>query len=95
MKTVRDVTYQLVPEFGLTTIFDEAVALADAVGAPVRAAPSLAKDAPVSRAIDRAGHILVVQSWADCITNIAGFNFTTGTGLRFGRSALGSCGNPR
>ena len=57
MKTVR-VTYQLVREFGLTTILGEAVALADAVGAPVWAAPSLEKDAPVSRAVDRAGHIL-------------------------------------
>ena len=35
---------------------------------------SLEKDAPVSRAVDRAGHIFVAQSWADCITNMAGFN---------------------
>jgi hypothetical protein len=40
MKTVRDVTYQLVREFGLTTIFGEAVPLAEAVGAPVWAAPA-------------------------------------------------------
>jgi hypothetical protein len=40
MKTVRDVTYQLVREFGLTTILGEAVALAEAVGAPVWAAPA-------------------------------------------------------
>jgi hypothetical protein len=35
---------------------------------------SLAKDAPVSRAVDRAGHIFVAQPWADCITNMPGFN---------------------
>jgi hypothetical protein len=40
MKTVRDVTYQLVREFGLTTIFGEAVPLAEAVGGPVWAAPA-------------------------------------------------------
>jgi hypothetical protein len=39
MKTVC-VTYQLVREFGLTTILGEAVALAEAVGAPVWAAPA-------------------------------------------------------
>ena len=37
MKAARDVTYQfqLMREFGSTTIFGEAVALAEAVGAPV------------------------------------------------------------
>src|SRR5258707_89048 len=35
---------------------------------------SLEKDAPVSRAVDRAGHILCRPPWADCITNMPGFN---------------------
>jgi hypothetical protein len=39
MKAVRDVTYQLMREFGSTTIFGEAVALVE-VGAPVWAAPA-------------------------------------------------------
>jgi hypothetical protein len=35
---------------------------------------SLEKDAPISRAVDRAGHILCRPTWADCITNMLGFN---------------------
>src|ERR1700741_4089978 len=35
---------------------------------------SLEKDAPVSRAVDRVGHIVVSQSWADSITDMPGFN---------------------
>src|SRR5712675_309782 len=35
---------------------------------------SLEKDAPVSRAVDRAGTFFVAQPWADCITNMPGFN---------------------
>jgi hypothetical protein len=43
MKTVH-VTYQLVREFALTTIPGEAVALAEAVGTPVWAAPACELD---------------------------------------------------
>jgi hypothetical protein len=39
-----------------------------------RTHPSLEKDAPISRAVDRAGHFLVVQLWAYCITNMPGLN---------------------
>jgi transposase InsO family protein len=39
----------------------------------VRTHLSLEKDAPVSRAVEPAGHI-VAQSWADCITNMFVFD---------------------
>jgi len=42
-------------------------------------ASTLAKDAPVSRAVDRAGHI--AQPWADCITNMPGFNLRQAQGV--------------
>jgi CheY-like chemotaxis protein len=35
---------------------------------------SLEKDAPVSRAVDCAGTFFVAQPWADCITNMPGFD---------------------
>ena len=75
-------------EFGLTTILGEAVALRMPLARPCGLRPPWRKMRRSRAPSIAPGTFFIVQYWADCITNIAGFNLRQAPAL-FGRSALG------